>query len=92
MKQEHDTNNVLKRQSLVKQQYPLQLNNVCNSNASTHHMKESVTNFYQSKNVIPIVTTSHSCSNLNQSDQIIHSLNNLIHVKHIPDGTGPQMT
>jgi hypothetical protein len=55
-------------------------------------MKESVTNFHQPKNVIPIITTSHSWSNLNQSDQIIHSLNNLIHVKHIPDGTGPQMT
>jgi hypothetical protein len=92
MKQEFDTNNVLKRQSLVKQQYPLQTNNVCNSNTSTLQMKESVPNFHQTKNVIPIVTKSHSCSNLNQSDQIIHSLNNLIHVKHIPDGTGPQMT
>ncbi len=92
MKQELDTNNALKRQSLVKQQYPLQTNNVCYSNTSTLDMKESVTNFHQPKNVIPIVTTSHSCSNLNQSDQIIHSLNNLIHVKPIPDGTGPQMT
>ncbi len=91
MKQELDTRNVLKCHSLVKQQYPLQTN-VYNSNTSTLHMKESVTNFHQPKNVIPIVTTSHSCSNLNQSDQIIHSLNNLIHVKHIPDGTGPQMT
>ncbi len=78
------------QRSLVKQQYPLQTN-VCNSNTSIH-MKESVTNFHQPKNVIPIVTTSHSCSILNQSDQIIHSLNILIHMKHIPDGTGPQMT
>ncbi len=92
MKQELDTNNVLKCQPLVKQQYPLQTNNVCNSNTSTLHMKESVTNFHLPKNVIPIVTTSHSCSNLNQSDQIVHSLNNWIHVKHIPDGIGPQMT
>ena len=36
--------------------------------------------------VIPIVITWYSCSNLNQSDQIIHSLNNLIHMKPIPDG------
>ena len=36
------------------------------------------------------ITTSFSCSNLNQSDQIIHSLNNWIHMKHIPDGTSPQ--
>ncbi len=79
------------QRSLVKQQYALQTS-VCNSNTSTLHIKESVTNFHQPKNVIPIVTTSHSCLNLNQSDQIIHSLNNLIHMKHIPDGTGPQMT
>ncbi len=92
MKQEYDTNNVLKCQSLLKQQYPLQTNNVCNSNTSTLHMKESVTNFHQPKNFILIVTTSHSCSNFNQSDQIVHSLNNLIHMKHIPDGTGPHMT
>ncbi len=26
------------------------------------------------------ITTSFSCLNLNQSDQIIHSLNNLIHI------------
>ncbi len=55
-------------------------------------MKEYATNFHQPKNVVPIVTTSYSSSNLNQSDQIIHSLNNLIHVKHIPDGTDPQIT
>jgi hypothetical protein len=55
-------------------------------------MKESVTNQHQPKNVIPIKTTSYSYLNLNQSDQIIHCLNNLIHVKHIPDRTRPQMT
>ncbi len=53
------------QRSLVKQQYPPQTN-VCNSNTSTLHMKESVTNFHQPKNVIPTVTTSHSCLNLNQ--------------------------
>jgi hypothetical protein len=36
------------------------------------------------------ITTSFSCSNLNQSDQIIHSLNNWIQMKHIPDETSPQ--
>ena len=35
------------------------------------------------------ITTSFSCSNLNQIDQIIHSLNNWIHMKHITDGTNP---
>jgi hypothetical protein len=51
-----------------------------------HHFlwKRVPSTFIQPKNIINILTTSNSCWNLNHSDQIIHILNNLIHMKPIP--------